>query len=145
MIQISIKKQEQITNQASFQSMEEAQAWLSHHEGMKSFGQPKQKIQQQVELSPAVLAEDGSVLQEAVVELKEVELAGDYEVVIEDISAKLEQEKSNTEAQAFLDSSDWKVLRHRDQQDMGLATSLSGEEFQELLQQRQMAREAIIK
>jgi hypothetical protein len=145
MIKISIKKQEQITNQAQFSDMEAAQAWLAHHEGMKSFGQPKQLVQQQIELSPAVLAEDGSVLQEAVVELKEVELAGDYEVVIEDISAKLEQEKSNAEAQAFLDSSDWKVLRHRDQQDMGLATSLSGEEFQELLQQRQMAREAIIK
>jgi hypothetical protein len=61
------------------------------------------------------------------------------------VSQKKSQEKTNAEAQAFLDSSDWKVLRHRDQQDMGLATSLSGEEFQELLQQRQMAREAIIK
>jgi hypothetical protein len=61
------------------------------------------------------------------------------------VSSKLDQEKVNAEAQAFLDASDFKVLRHRDQQDMGLATSLSGEEFQELLQQRQMAREAIIK
>ena len=77
--------------------------------------------------------------------MKEVELAGEYEVEIEDLSAKLAQEKANAEAQAFLDSSDWKILRHRDQQDMGLATSLSGEEYQELLRQRQMAREAIIK
>jgi hypothetical protein len=169
MVQISIKKQEQITNQASFPTMEEAQAWISYHEGMKSFGQPKQVVQQQVELSPAVLEtqqvlvkeaeldEEGNelspaefeeqevVIQEAVSEMQEVELPGDYEVVIEDISAKLEQEKSNAEAQAFLDESDWKVLRHRDQQDMGLATSLTGEEFQALLQQRQMAREAIIK
>lgn len=145
MIQVSIKKQEQITNQASFPSREEALAWLAHHESMKSFGQPKQIVQQQIELSPAVIAEDGSVLQEAVTEMQEVELAGEYEVEITDISAKLEQEKANAEAQKFLDSSDWKVLRHRDQQELGLATSLSSEEFQELLRQRQMAREAIVK
>lgn len=61
------------------------------------------------------------------------------------VEAAQSQAQINAEAQAFLDSSDWKVLRHRDQQDMGLATSLTGEEFQTLLQQRQMAREAIIK
>lgn len=145
MIRISINKNSQITNQASFPTMEEAQAWLAHHEGMRSFGQPKQIVQQQIELSPAVLDEEGNELSPAVTEMKEVELAGEYEVEIEDLSAKLAQEKANAEAQAFLDSSDWKILRHRDQQDMGLATSLSGEEYQELLRQRQMAREAIIK
>jgi hypothetical protein len=160
MIKISIKKQDKITNQASFPSQEEAQAWLASHEGMKSFGEPAQTIEQQVEISPAVL-ESQEVLDEngesfdppqfqdveivpAQHEMQEMHIPG-YVVEIEDISAKLEQEKANAEAQAFLDSSDWKVLRHRDQQDIGLATSLSGEEFQELLQQRQMAREAIIK
>ena len=161
MIKISIKKQDQITNQASFPSQEEAQAWLSHHEGMKSFGEPAQTIQQQVEISPAVL-ESQEVLDEngesfdppqfqdveivpSQHEMQEMHIPGSYEVEIEDITSQLEQEKANAEAQAFLDASDWKVLRHRDQQDIGLATSLSGEEFQELLQQRQMAREAIIK
>ncbi len=160
MIKISIKKQDQVTNQAQFSSQEEAQAWLASHEGMKSFGEPAQTIEQQVEISPAVL-ESQELLDEngesfdppqfqdveivpAQYEMQEMHIPG-YVVEIEDISAKLEQEKANAEAQAFLDSSDWKVLRHRDQQDIGLATSLSGEEFQELLQQRQMAREAIIK
>jgi hypothetical protein len=136
MIKISIKKQDQITNQASFPSQEEAQAWLSHHEGMKSFGEPAQTIQQQVELSPAVLAEDGSVLQEAQVEIQEVELAGEYEVIIEDISAKLEQEKTNSEAQAFLDSTDWMVIRAMEK----------GEELSpELKAERQAARDRIVK
>jgi hypothetical protein len=144
MFKISITKNSQLTNQAQFSSMEEAEQWLSRHQEMGSFGQPKQVIQQQVELEPAVVAEDGSIVKEAVVEMQEVELPG-YEVEIEDLSAKLEQEKRNAEAQKFLDSTDWKVLRHRDQQDMGLATSLTGEEFQQLLQERQMAREAIIK
>lgn len=114
MIQVSIKKQEQITNQGFFPSTEEAQAWLTKHEGMRTFGQPKQIIQQQVELSPAVVAEDGSILQEAVLETKEIELAGDYEVEITDITSKLEQEKVNAEALAFLAATDFYIIRELD-------------------------------
>lgn len=136
MIRISINKNSQITNQASFPSMEEAQAWLSHHESMKSFGQPKQVVQQQVELSPAVLAEDGSVLQEAVTEIQEVELAGDYEVEIIDITSQLEQEKINAEAQAFLNATDWMVIRAMEK----------GEQLSpELKAERQAARDRIVK
>jgi hypothetical protein len=136
MIQVSIKKQEQITNQASFQSMEEAQAWLSHHEGMKSFGQPKQIIQQQIELSPPVLDEEGIELSPAVTEMKEVELAGEYEVEIIDISAEFAQEKINAEAQAFLDSTDWMVIRAMEK----------GEELSpEFKAERQAARDSIVK
>ena len=111
MIKISIKKQEQITNQGLFPTMEEAQAWLAHHEGMKSFGQPKQIVQQQVEISPAVLDEEGNELSPAVTEMQEIELAGDYEVEILDVTSQLEQEQINAEAQAFLDSTDWMVIR----------------------------------
>lgn len=143
-IQVSIKKQDQITNQAQFSSMEEAEQWLANHEGMKTFGQPKQIIQQQVELSPAVIAEDGSVLQEAVFEMQEVELAGEYEVEIVDISAQLEQEKINAEAKQFLNDTDKLVLRHRDQKELGIPTKLSDEEFQALLVERQAARDRVI-
>jgi hypothetical protein len=136
MIQVTIKKQEQITNQASFQSMEEAQSWLSHHEGMKSFGQPKQIIQQQIELSPPVLDEEGIELSPAVTEMKEVELAGEYEVEIIDISAEFAQEKINAEAQAFLDSTDWMVIRAMEK----------GEELSpEFKAERQAARNKIVK
>jgi len=143
-IQVSIKKQDQITNQAQFSSMEEAEQSLANHEGMKTFGQPKQIIQQQVELSPAVIAEDGSVLQEAVFEMQEVELAGEYEVEIVDISAQLEQEKINAEAKQFLNDTDKLVLRHRDQKELGIPTKLSDEEFQALLVERQAARDRVI-
>jgi len=144
MIQVSIKKQEKITNQASFPTREEALAWLSYHEGMKTFCQPKQIVQQQIEISPAVIAEDNSVLQEAVFEMQEVELAGDYEVVIEDISTKLEQEKINAEAKQFLNDTDKFVIRHRDQKELGIPTKLSEEEFQALLVARQAARDKVI-
>jgi hypothetical protein len=136
MIRISINKNSQTTNQGLFPSMEEAQACLTKHEGIKSFGQPKQIVPQQVELSPAVIAEDGSVLQEAVVESKEVEIPADYEVVIEDLSAKLEQEKINAEALAFLAATDWMVIRAMER----------GEELSaELKAERQAARDRIVK
>jgi predicted amino acid-binding ACT domain protein len=169
MIQISINKNSQITNQASFPTMEEAQAWLAHHEGMKSFGQPKQIVQQQIELEPAVLEkqmvmikearldEEGNelspaefeeqdvVIKEAVVEMQEVELAGDYEIIIEDISQQIEQEKINAEALALLASTDFKVLRHIRQKALGQELSLSEEEYLALEQQRADAAASIVR
>lgn len=160
MIQVSIKKQDIVTNQASFPTMEEAQSWLAKHEGMKTFGQPKQIIQQQIELEPAViekqmilvkeaqLDEEGMeiapaeyeeqdvVIEEAVTEMQEVEIAGEYEVEVIDISAQLEQEKINVEAQAFLDSTDWMVIRALEK---GLELS------PELKAERQAARDRIVK
>jgi hypothetical protein len=54
------------------------------------------------------------------------------------------QAQTNQDAQQYLDNSDWMVLRHRDQQELGIATSLTAEEFQDLLQQRQLARTRIV-
>jgi hypothetical protein len=136
MIRISINKNSQITNQGLFSSMEEAQAWLAYHEGIKSFGQPKQVVQQHVEISPAVLAEDGSVLQEVVTEMQEVEIAGDYEVEIIDITSHLEQEKINSEALTFLAATDYIVIRAMER----------GEQVSpELKAERQAARDRIVK
>jgi hypothetical protein len=136
MVLVSIKKQEEITNQGHFQSMEEAQAWIAKHEAIKSFGQPKQVLQHEVEVEPAVLNEDGSVLKEAVKEMQEEVIESDYEILIEDISAKLEQEKINQEAQAFLDATDYKVVRAMER----------GEELSpEFKAERQAARDRIVK
>ena len=160
MIQISIKKQDQITNQASFPTTEEAQAWLASHEGMKSFGEPAQTIQQEVELSPAVLEtqqvlvkeaeldEEGNelspaeyeeqevVIQEAVTEMQEVHIPGSYEVEILDISAQLEQAQINAEALDFLASTDWIVTRAVER----------GEELSpEFKAERQAARDRVVK
>jgi hypothetical protein len=151
MIQVSIKKQDQITNQASFPTMEEAQAWLTSHEGMGTFGQKAQTIQQEVEISPAVI-ESQEVLDEngesfdppqfqdveispAQHEMQEIHIPG-YVVEIEDISDELEQKQINAEAQAFLDSTDWMVIRAAER----------GEELSlEFKAERQAARERIIK
>jgi hypothetical protein len=111
MIKVSIVKSSQVTNEAQFPSQEAAQAWLDYHEGMKSFGEPARTVQQQVELSPAVLNEDGSVLQEAVTEMQEVHIPGSYQVEILDITSQLEQEAINAEARAYLASTDWMIVR----------------------------------
>ena len=135
MIQVSIKRSGQLTNQASFPTMEEAQAWLSHHEGMKSFGEPAQTIQQQVELSPAVFDEEGNELSPAVMEMQEMHIPG-YVVEILDISAQLEQEAINAEALAFLASTDWMVTRAMER----------GEELSaEFKAEREEARARIVK
>lgn len=136
MIQVSIYKDDILTNRGQFASQEEAQAWLSYHEGMKSFGQPSQTIQQQIEISPAVIAEDGSVLQEAVVETQEVHIPASYRVEVLDISSKLQQEAINAEALAFLAATDYIVVRAVER----------GEELSaEFKAERQAARDRIVK
>ena len=45
----------------------------------------------------------------------------------------------------FLNDTDWKVTRHRDQQAQGIETSLTEEEYQQLLVDRQNARDSVIR
>lgn len=45
----------------------------------------------------------------------------------------------------LLNDTDWKVVRHRDQVAMGIETSLSDEEYVQLLQERQIARDSVIR
>lgn len=53
------------------------------------------------------------------------------------------QEIINQQAKQFLDSTDWEVIRHRDQLELGIPTSLTDEEFKALLQKRQEMRDQI--
>lgn len=43
----------------------------------------------------------------------------------------------------FLQTTDWKVIRQRDQIDAGITPSMTAEEFQQLLADRQAARERL--
>lgn len=45
----------------------------------------------------------------------------------------------------FLNDTDWKVTRHRDQIAQGIQTSLTDEEYQQLLVDRQNARDSVIR
>lgn len=67
--------------------------------------------------------------------------ATEEEVIKRDI--RKIQEWSNNEAKKFLADTDWKVIRHRDQLALGIPTSIDNDEFIELLNQRQEAREKV--
>lgn len=56
-----------------------------------------------------------------------------------------EQERINQNARDFLNETDWMVIRHRDQLALGIPTSLTEEEFQQLLLDRQAARDQVIR
>ena len=137
MIQISIKKQGQITNQASFPSQEEAQAWLSSHEGMGTFGHKDIFADQEIliseevrgpvqvlvseatfdeygdEVNPAVYEIDpDGVISPAVYETQSILISpATYSVEIVDITAQLAQEAESAAALAYLEATDWIVVR----------------------------------
>jgi hypothetical protein len=77
--------------------------------------------------SPAVMDEAGNIVQAEIPETpavysegmpakthKEVKLKAEYTIEILDISAQVEQEKQNAEALAYLESTDWLIIREID-------------------------------
>lgn len=110
MIQVTILREGQITNQATFPSQAEADAWLASHEGMGTFGQKATSTVESYESAPAVLNEAGEEISPAVWDFKTTDIAG-YTVEIEDISASLAQAKTNQESLAYLSATDWYVTR----------------------------------
>lgn len=83
----NIIKNGQVTNQAEMPE-EKLLEWLEVHKTMRTFGAEPYSYQKEVE--PAVLAEDGSVVSPAKYET--VEVPGEYELVIEDITKELEDQ-----------------------------------------------------
>lgn len=135
----NIQKQE-YTHGAKFQSLELAQEWINAQ--LSKTPCPWGKPEHQIEDVPAVYdSETGELISEAIMKT----VPSEFEVEIIDISAQIEQDEINQVALKFLAETDWKVVRHRDQQELGIATSLTAEEFQDLLQERQMARNSIVR
>ena len=51
---------------------------------------------------------------------------------------------TNTEVKNYLNDTDWLVIRHRDQLDLKQETSLTNEQYLDLLAKRQYARERVV-
>lgn len=51
---------------------------------------------------------------------------------------------TNDEAKHYLNDTDWLVIRHRDQLALGQTTSLTNEQYLDLLAKRQAARERVV-
>ena len=54
------------------------------------------------------------------------------------------KQKEQEDAQFFLVSTDWQVVRHRDQVAVGSVTSLTNEEYVALLSERQAKRDILV-
>lgn len=138
MIRVSIKRNNVLTNQASFPTETEANEWFVAEKANHSFGKPAglYKIEHL----------DGQELLSAIsYEGDLVEIPDQFEVEFEDVSDLVAQSQTNIDSLAFLAQTDWKVMRHRDQLDAGVPTSMTNEEFQDLLVERQAARDSVVR
>lgn len=123
--QVTITRQGTLTNQAEFSSHEEAQEWFKRHSDMGSFGKPEYTVEHiltpehniQSEVSPAEIAEDGSIVKEAVFEEVIVPAVIELEVIPAEFSVsfselpEVSQEQINASAMVYLASTDWLVVR----------------------------------
>jgi hypothetical protein len=137
MIKVKIICESQVTNQASFPTMEEAQAWLASHEGMGTVGHKDIFSYQEVliseevrgpvqvlvseatfdsygdEVDPAVYSVDpDGIITPAVYQTQAVLVSpAQYTVEIVDITAQLAAEVESVAALAYLAATDYIVVR----------------------------------
>ena len=143
---VSIKNLSNIeTHAGEFENQELAQAWISEQ-------QFKERPWSYVKDGEYSSQQDGAVDTEVV---SRVDGLGNehlvyivpeqYTIDIIDQSAKLAVKESNDNNLKFLSDSDWKVLRHRDQLELNIPTSLDHGEYEKLLEDRQNARDSIVR
>lgn len=138
MFRISIYRNEKLTNQASFSTREELDAWLEFHQSQKTFGEPEKTIKvlvseevpelreiQSVLVTPEVRdPETDEVITEAVYEDQEVitqeyapavyrdeVIPAEYTIEITDVTAETEALNQIAEAKAYLASKDYMTIR----------------------------------
>lgn len=137
---------------ASFPTELEAQEWLA-----KQIGKPHRLPERIVSISDDYIQEDVLEVIESevehfdaegnslgmIIEQTHVRLKSQFTSEIIDITAEINLAQLKEDAKKFLQESDWKVLRHRDQIEAGIPTSLTKEEYQALLIERQAKRDLI--
>lgn len=124
LVQIKNKQTQQITHQAPFETMELAQIWLNQCESVESFGKPEHLVYPDRFLSGFESVEP-------------IIVPAEYEIIIEDISTKVKQEKINAEALAYLQATDYMVLRAMENPAKPVP--------QEIVEARQAARDRIVR
>lgn len=149
MFKITITNKKDNTRQwgSTFETMEALNTWLSKQQQKEGRRLSREiRADQEAFDENDVISErfeEGPVIEEQPTEIRFVTLQDEAEYATEDITDYHNQQITNKTSLRFLQETDWKVLRHRDQIDLGSATSMTEQEFQELLQQRQTARESI--
>lgn len=155
MLKIVIKNtQNEVTNAATFETEELANAWLSQEIANCSFGKPerwvtedKEDVSNALESREVILREAEAliidpdtnkvILSSDPVVIIEYRLAATYTVEIVDVTAQVEQERVNQEALAYLASTDWMVIRAQEDPSKPVP--------QEVLTTRAAARDSIVR
>ncbi len=96
MIRVSITKDQIVTHRGTFQTQEEADAWISQGVAENWWGLPER----------LEIGEDG--LPTGVI------LPCEYEITQEDVSVETAQVKEREEALAYLAATDWYIIREAD-------------------------------
>lgn len=142
MFKVEIKKDNVVTNQASFDTELEAQAWIDSGVAENWWGLPERwSSEAWLDLVPFdqrfVDLETGEIVEEYSEGLEvEYLYPAEYVVEIHDLTAQASQEKTNEEALKYLADTDWYVIRAMD-------TGVACPEEIKIL--RQQARDAIVK
>lgn len=136
-IRVTVTKLGQIVTKVGFPTQEEADSWIDCHRNTGLFGSEAvyedrpvliaNEVRGEVtiliseaeldsngdEITPALYRIDpDGIISPAIYETRRVLVTpATYEVIVEDISVQIEQERINAEALAFLDSTDWMVVR----------------------------------
>lgn len=112
--------------------------WMKSERIIPLIDATQEEIASAIETIPAVMDGEEQVSPEM------IKLPKTYEIIVTDISSQIAQEAINKQAKDLLASTDWKCLRHKDQVDLGVPTSMTEQEYQDLLQARQAARDSIV-
>ena len=136
-----------ISGGGEFSTEQEAQAWLNSQIGKphrlpqreKNVSECSQEeLDSALEILPEVL--DGDVL---IQEARAV-LPATFIATITDITAQKAQEEINNNARKFLADTDYKITRHSEDLLAGRTPAMSQQELEQLMEQRQAARDSIV-
>ena len=127
---------------ASFETEIEAQEWLQSQIGL-----PWRLPEREVSIEDDYAQEDVlEVIEEeidGVMQQVRVRLRAQYSSEIVDISAQVATEAAQAAARALLNDSDWKRHRHISQKALGVATSMTEEEYLAMEIECQKCRELV--
>jgi hypothetical protein len=140
MIKVTVKNLGgQETNVSQFESDSDADLWINTQTVLKSFGKPERWIDSEdlsamgEDRSKAVASQDVGGPDDL---RKQYKFAAEFSVTKEDITAQIAQAKTNEDSLAYLNSTDWMIIR---QAETGISAPA------EVLTKRSQARASIVK
>jgi hypothetical protein len=162
MFKVEIKKDNVITNQASFSSEGEAQVWLDQESAKLSFGKIQREVREiekvdsegiitialdnNEDISKSVSSRTETLVGVGGVgyEVRLHTLPADFISAIIDITAEVLAQKESSDALRYLEMTDYKVLRHIREKALNVSTTLSEIDYLTLEQSRDLAASKVL-